>query len=196
MVYDFDVKCVTDVKEKTNASLTQCPQGTVSSVVLSDESRMLDSLCGMKNLIERINPNLLESFCMRSILTLCVENMFSEMRSGSTDMPLQLQFDTQFTRAIKEQLKRQCNTKFNYFTSSDSYYPQVTTSVNYSDLRRTMPPKSNSLSKEQELEMRAWRADYGQSVPQKTVRNMTTKDNPGTLPMSFLCIKSSRRAAS
>ena len=26
--------------------------------------------------------------------------------------------------------------------------------------------------------MRNWRAMYGQSVPQKTVRNMTTKDNP------------------
>ena len=29
--------------------------------------------------------------------------------------------------------------------------------------------------------MRNWRAMYGQSVPQKTVRNMTTKDNSGTL---------------
>ena len=26
---------------------------------------------------------------------------------------------------------------------------------------------------------------YGQSVPQKTVRNMTTKDNPGTLPINL-----------
>ena len=30
-----------------------------------------------------------------------------------------------------------------------------------------------------------WRAMYGQSVPQKTVRNMTTKDNPGTLPINL-----------
>ena len=26
---------------------------------------------------------------------------------------------------------------------------------------------------------------YGQSVPQKTVRNMSTKDNPGTLPINL-----------
>ena len=33
--------------------------------------------------------------------------------------------------------------------------------------------------------MRNWRAMHGQSVPQKTVRNMTTKDNPGTLPINL-----------
>lgn len=33
--------------------------------------------------------------------------------------------------------------------------------------------------------MRNWRAMYGQSVPQKTVQNMTTKDNPGTLPINL-----------
>ena len=33
--------------------------------------------------------------------------------------------------------------------------------------------------------MRNWRAMYGQSVPQKTVRNMTTKDKPGTLPIDL-----------
>ena len=33
--------------------------------------------------------------------------------------------------------------------------------------------------------MRNWKAMYGQSVPQKTERNMTTKNNPGTLPINF-----------
>ena len=32
--------------------------------------------------------------------------------------------------------------------------------------------------------MRNWRAMYGQSVPNKTLRNMTTKDNPETLPIN------------
>ena len=32
--------------------------------------------------------------------------------------------------------------------------------------------------------MRDWRIKHGQSVAQKTVRNMSTKDNPGTLPMN------------
>ena len=38
--------------------------------------------------------------------------------------------------------------------------------------------KAHKLSEKQVNEMRNWRAMYGQSVPQKTVRNMTTKDNP------------------
>ena len=33
--------------------------------------------------------------------------------------------------------------------------------------------------------MRNWRAMYGQSVLQKTVRNMTTNDNLGTLPINL-----------
>ena len=33
--------------------------------------------------------------------------------------------------------------------------------------------------------MRDWRIKYGQSVPQKTVRNMSTKDNPDTLPINL-----------
>ena len=38
--------------------------------------------------------------------------------------------------------------------------------------------------------MRNWRAMYGQIVPQKTVRNMTTKDNPGTLPINLFAADS------
>ena len=34
-------------------------------------------------------------------------------------------------------------------------------------------------------QMRDWRIKYGQSVPQKTIRNMSAKDNPGTLPINL-----------
>ena len=47
-----------------------------------------------------------------------------------------------------------------------------------------MPSKGN-LSEKQVSEMRNWRAMYGQSVSQKIVQNMTTKDNPGTLPINL-----------
>ena len=36
--------------------------------------------------------------------------------------------------------------------------------------------------------MRNWRAVYSQSVPQKMVRNMMTKDNPGTLPINLYVV--------
>jgi len=32
--------------------------------------------------------------------------------------------------------------------------------------------------------MRTWKAQYGQSVRQQTVRIMITKDSPGTLPLN------------
>jgi len=92
-----------------------------------------------------------------------------------------LEFDCRFSRAIKERLKKQCFTPFAYFTAPKSYYPQVFTTTHYKGLPKLCPPKPHKLSEKQVSEMRNWRAMYGQSVPQKTVRNMTTKDNPGTL---------------
>ena len=47
------------------------------------------------------------------------------------------------------------------------------------------PPSSAQLTKPQVQEMRDWRIKHGQSVPQKTVRNMSTKDNPGTLSINL-----------
>ena len=47
------------------------------------------------------------------------------------------------------------------------------------------PPSSAQLTKAQVQQMRDWRIKHGQSVPQKTVRNMSTKDNPGTLPINL-----------
>ena len=35
--------------------------------------------------------------------------------------------------------------------------------------------------------MRKWREEFGQSVCQVTVRNKSTKDNPGTLPINYCC---------
>ena len=57
----------------------------------------------------------------------------------------------------------------------------------YSALPRMAPPAAAHLTKEQIELMRDWRMKYGQSVriPQKTVRNMSTKDNPGTLPINL-----------
>ena len=112
-VYSFDKKCVDTVMSLIGTTaVTQGPQGTVSSVVMEDESRILKYLRNIKDLLNRFNPSLTTKFSIKSLLTLVVENTFSEMRSGATDMPLQLEFDYRFSRAIKERLKRQCFTSF------------------------------------------------------------------------------------
>ena len=64
---------------------------------------------GLKNLHQAftdICPSLIEKFDVRSILTLFVENVSSEIRSGGLDMPLQQDFDRQFPKAVRERLKR------------------------------------------------------------------------------------------
>ena len=39
------------------------------------------------------------------------------------------------------------------------------------------------MSKEDQKLMRDWRDSYGKPIRQRTVRNQTTKDNVGTLPL-------------
>ncbi|CAB4031897.1 Hypothetical predicted protein [Paramuricea clavata] len=50
------------------------------------------------------------------------------------------------------------------------------------------PPSAAQSTKSQVQQMRDWRMKYGQSVPQNTVRNMSTKDNLGTLPINLYAL--------
>ena len=63
-VYSFDKKCVDEVMSLIGTTaVTQRPQGTVSSVVMEDERRILKSLHDIKDLLDRfhqaLTPNLL-----------------------------------------------------------------------------------------------------------------------------------------
>ena len=71
---------------------------------------------------------------MKSLLTMICENFLSETRAGSNDMPLQLQFDFRFRRALKEHLKQMCRTKFCYYTNAKSHYPRVKSDLGVDDL--------------------------------------------------------------
>ena len=186
-VYDFDCKlCVNQVKAFLGTTAqTQGPQGTVSTVVLEDEKRILQALKEIKDLLSQHAPQLLAVFKMKSLLTLIYEN-FSEMRAGSYDMPLQLQFDFRFSRALKDHLKQICRTEFCHYTNSKSHYARVQSGLRYSELPKMSPPSSAQLTKSQVQQMRDWRIKPGQSVAQKMVRNMSTKDNPGSLQVSHL----------
>ena len=75
-------------------------------------------------------------------------------------VPLQVQLNYRFSRTMKEHLI-------------------------YSALPKMAPPSAVQLTKQQTQEMRDWRMTYGQGDPEKTVRNMSTKDNPGTLPINL-----------
>ena len=49
--------------------------------------------------------------------------------------------------------------------------------------------RNSRVTKKQLDEMRKWREEFGQSVRQVTVRNKSTKDNPGTLPINCYIAK-------
>ena len=140
-VHNFDCQCVNQVKAfLVTTAQTQGPQGTVSTVVLEDEKRILQALKETKDLLSQHAPQILEVIKMKSLLTLICENFFSEMRAGSYDIPLQLQFDLRFSRALEEHLKQMCRTKFCYYTNAKSHYPRVKTDLRYSELPKVSPP--------------------------------------------------------
>ena len=140
-VHNFDCQCVNQVKAfLVTTAQTQGPQGTVSTVVLEDEKRILQALKETKDLLSQHAPQILEVIKMKSLLTLICENFFSEMRAGSYDIPLQLQFDFRFSRALEEHLKQMCRTKFCYYTNAKSHYPRVKTDLRYSELPKVSPP--------------------------------------------------------
>jgi len=69
---------------------------------MEDERRILKSLRDIKDLLNHFNPSLTTKFSIKSLLTLVAKNTFSEMRSGATGVPLQLEFDYRLSRAIKQ----------------------------------------------------------------------------------------------
>ena len=76
-----------------------------------------------------------------------------------------------------------------YFTSPvASYYLQPTLGnvvISFSDLAKLPKPLSGCRLKKHLKELRQWVLQYGGSVRQSTTRNHSTKDKPGTLPLSL-----------
>lgn len=68
---------------------------------------------------------------------------------------------------------------------------QVFTTTHYNDIPKLLPPKAHKLSKKQVNEMRNWISLYSQTIPDKTVQNMTTVYSPGILPRSLYEVDSS-----
>ena len=75
---------------------TQVPHETVSTVVVKDEEKILYGVRNLRKAFEDLCSRLPETFDIRSILTVYVENVFSEMHSGATEMPLRFELDRRF----------------------------------------------------------------------------------------------------
>ena len=101
---------------------------------------------------------------------------FSKMRSRD-DMPTVLEFVHLFAPMIRESLKLLTNTGFLYYTSPS------TMQLAFHTLPSVRCPSTVQMTKEDQQLMRDRRNTYGKPVRQLTVRNQSTKDNVGTLPI-------------
>ena len=117
------------------------------------------------------------------MLTLVVENFSSKMRARN-DMPTVLEFASLFSPTIRETLRQLTDTGFVYYTSPSSHYevPEMMT-LSFGELPSIPFPTSTEMVKEDQTILRDWRENFGKPVRQLTVRNQSTKDNVGTLPI-------------
>ena len=102
-------------------------------------------------------------------------------------IPTVLEFAYLFSPTIRETLKQLTDTGFVYYTSLSSHYevPEMMT-VSFGELPSIPLPTSIEMAKEDKTILRDWRDNFGKPVRQLTVRNQSTKDNVGTLPI-FAC---------
>lgn len=175
---------VDEVQEKMGRkAATQGPQGTISSKSKRSAEILRGSLCSLRDFLEDVNPGFNSFFKLVATLTLVVENFFSQMRSRN-DMPTALEFAYLFAPTIRESLKQLTDIGFVYYTSPHSYY-EVPDEMKlpFRDLPSLSVPSSVEMAKEDQKLMRDWRDSFGKPVRQLTVRNQSTKDNVGTLPL-------------
>ncbi|VDI76963.1 Hypothetical predicted protein [Mytilus galloprovincialis] len=184
-VYEFLIQCNERIRDFTGINKTlQGPEGACSAQSVSDLKMMIDSLQQVLDLVRKVKPTFEERLNIKSCLTLVVENLFAEMRQGN-DMPLVLQFSQRFHSCTRELLKRVTKSSFVYFTGENSYYHRTDNSyVSFQEIPRMDLPVKKKLSADQMSKLRCWRSEFGQSVRQNTVRGLTTKDKPGTLPLT------------
>ena len=167
------------------------PDGVCSQQTIRDLEVTLSTLKHVVGSIENISPEYVSKLDMASLTTLVVENLFAEIRDGN-DMPLGLQFARSLSSTLREHLKRNTKCSFNYFTSSSAFYSKQLGFLPFSTIpTMSKTGKDSKVTRQQLAEMRKWCEEFGQSVRQVTIRNKSTKDNPGTLPINCYFAKPS-----
>ena len=155
-----------------------------SAQTARDIKLTIQTLERLSSTFEEISPLLLDSLDLKALTTLVVENLFAEMRQGN-EMPLVVQFAHRFSSAMREYLKHITKCSLIYYTSPSSYYTKQVGFLSFDQFPSMPKPVRNALVTRQQLDqMRTWRAKFGQSVRQQTVRSVTTKDSAETLPVN------------
>ena len=117
------------------------------------------------------NPAFLPEVDLHSFLTLLVENLFAEIRGGSTDTPQLLDFARRFSSSSRELMKRLL--KGSYFTSTESYYSRPHCAISFKDLPQMPKLAKNKLTVVQAKCSTTWRAQHEHQSPTMRMRLLT-----------------------
>lgn len=138
-VNTFLENCIREAREVSDfQGQPSGPNGTMSLQTMSDIQRLLNSLIELNAMVTEENPAFLPEVDLHSLLTLLVENLFAEMRGGSTDTPQVLDFARRFSSSSRELMKRLSKCSFNYFTSTKSYYSRPHCAISFKDLLKCL----------------------------------------------------------
>ena len=159
------------------------PHGVPSSKTISGIRMTLEALKRIKREIETINSDYLSKADVKGLVTLLIE-LFNSKKKSIYEMPTVQEFYHQFSAAVEETLKRISNCGLSYFTSRDSYYDVPEGMFSFEEISKIPCPVARKVSKEDVVKIRHWATTYGDSTRQLSVRAKSTKDNPGTLPIS------------
>ena len=173
----------TEAKVRCNKEHVQGPDGSPPKNTIESVEIVLASLRKLKELLATENPNY--ALDVKTLMTLVCERLFAIMRS-QYEMLTTLQFMRHFAKSITETLKSIISVGFHYFTSEvKAFYPVPSSFIKFTDLPKLPKPAVDQVSKASEDRLKGWALENGQSVRQQSVRSLSTKDTPGTLPIEL-----------
>lgn len=175
---------IKEAKESSGGRKTvEGPHRVRSSKTVQRVRMTVEALKNIKKNVLSVNSAYVSHIQPKSLVSLIVEHFNSKMRE-IYEVPTVLQYTYQFPDAVQETVKRVTNCGFSYFTSRGSYYEVPEGMVAFDEMPKIpRPPKTPGSQGDIEL-LRKWANDYGKATRQLSVRAKSTKDNPGTLPIS------------
>ncbi|XP_032226091.2 uncharacterized protein LOC116609369 [Nematostella vectensis] len=179
-------------KERTGKLSTNGPDMTIPRCTRQSFQIALDSLTSLANTLTEIGEErVLEEIRFASLTTLSVECFFKAMRSDH-DMPTIVEYVYRRAHCVEDDMLRNYQKHFTYFTGPNSFYPEKIISGDPPSLMQR--PSKKTQTKEgtgDETEdrrlaetMREFTREYGRGVRQANVR-AKTKKLTGTLPYSL-----------
>ena len=163
------------------SQVTNGPQGTISSKTQKSMKLLFE---GVRELDINVKEMSFNHYNVKavSLLTTVVENLHAVSHLKHQTFSV-LEYARDFSTIILESIKNISSWSVKYFTNPNSYYPIPDSNMKLKEvINLKFEGKARKLSKDEETEMINWTEQY-RPVRQRSVRDETTKDKAGTLPI-------------